>query len=638
MALPEGFVLEEPQIKLPAGFRLEQGGNVINTDVPTVVGSRPNAVNPQPQAKPVTMMDRIKTLYEVPTGIVAPMITEPLSMAYGVGRSIIDSATQGQNANPNARDEYYRQAKQAISYQPTSPESQAVLGTIGEAIGATKIPPYMQIGKIPSAMQAAGAVRPVIQEAVIPASKKMAGALRNEGQMIQEAIQPVTSTIVNAVEPATAKIASALRREPKGNVEVVGVGAAEVPEARTRFERGQNLRVPVTLSKGESTKDFAQQAFETETAKNFPETTGKPLIQAKANKNDAILQNFDSYVDATGKEKYGLEATGRVVDNALVKTAQKAKKDINNAYNLAREAGETSELVDVSNIKNYLDGLEAESINAPIITSAKMKLDTLAPQNKTSINDLEEVRKMVGRLSGSTPTNQLYGKEINKLIDTTTSDKGGELYKNARKLRADYARTFENAGYVDKLLSKKAGTTDRAVAMEDVFAHSILKGSKQDVQNIGLVLKKAGPEGQQAWKELQGQTIQYIKDEVTKSTKNDIKGNPIVSPARFKAIVKDLDQDGKLEYIFGKKGAQEIKDLLETTLDVHTNVDGSANYTNSGSAIIRGLNFLGKFPIPKALGAKTVAEMAKSRELKKKVEESLNYTPEGMADALRKTK
>jgi len=615
-------------------------GTPIYADVPTVAGAKPNIVGyePAPVTKPVTMMDRIKTLYEVPTGIVAPLITEPLSMAYGVGRSVIDSATQGQNANPNARDEYYRQAKQAISYQPTSPESQAVLGTIGEAIGAAKIPPYMQIGKIPSAMQAAGAVRPVIQEAVIPAGKRMAGALRNEGQMIQEALQPVTTKVAGAVEPVTSKIANALRKEPKGNVEVIGVGAAEVPEAVTRYETGQNLRVPVNLSKGEATKDFAQQAFEAETAKNFPETTGKPLIQAKANRNDAILQNFDAYVDATGKEKYGLEATGRVVDNALVKTAQKAKKDINNAYNLAKEAGETSELIDVMPIKTYLDGLEAESINAPIITSAKMKLDALAPQGKTSINDLEEVRKMVGRLSGSTPTNQLYGKEINKLIDTTTSDKGGELYKNARKLRADYARTFENAGYVDKLLSKKAGTTDRAVAMEDVFAHSILKGSKQDVQNIGFVLKKAGPEGQQAWKELQGQTIQYIKDEVTKSTKNDIKGNPIVSPTRFKAIVKDLDQDGKLEYIFGKKGAQEIRDLLETTLNVHTNVDGSANYSNSSSAIIRGLDFLGKFPIPKVLGAKTISEMAKSRELKKQVKESVNYTPEGMADALRKTK
>lgn len=617
-------------------------GNVINSDVPTVVGERPNAVNPQPVAKPTTMMDKVKALYEVPTALVAPMATEPLSMLYGVGRSAVEGAMKGQMPSPEDRDAYYRQAKQNISYQPTSPVSQEVLGDVGEALTAAKLPPYLgAIGAIPSAIQKAPNVRPMVQESVIPAANKMANALRNEGQMIQEAVQPIANKVSQTIQPVTGKVndmANALRA--KVTVEsapsMTGVGAAEVPEATTRYQTAQQLRVPVNLSKGEATKDFAQQAFETETAKNFPDTTGKPLIQAKAERNDAILKNFDAYVDATGKEKYGLEATGRVVDQALVKTAQKAKKDINNAYNLAREAGETGELVDVSGIQTYLKGLEAEAINAPIITSAEMKLNALAKEGKVSINDLEEVRKMVGRLSGSTPTNQLYGKEINKLIDTTTADKGGELYKNARKLRADYARTFENAGYVNKLLRTKPGTTDRAVDLEDVFSHSILKGSKQDVQNIGLVLKKAGPEGQQAWKELQGQTIQYIKDEVSKSTKNDIKGNAIVSSARFKAIVKDLDQDGKLDYIFGKKGAQEVRDLLETTLNVNTTVEGAANYSNSSSAIIRGLDLLGKFPVPKMLGAKTAAEMIRNRELKKQVKESINYKPESMANELRK--
>jgi hypothetical protein len=636
--LPDGMSKEqmaEALNKLPKPKftpTAENRGNVINTDVPSIVGSQPNALNPQPTAKPVTMMDRIKTLYEVPTAIVAPIATEPLSMLYGLGRSAVQGAMQGKMPTGEARDEYYRQAKQAIGYVPNSPESQAIMGTIGEGLQAAKIPPYIPaIGKIPSAIEAAPPVRPAVSN--------MAQALRNEGQMIQGAMEPVINRATQTVQPITSKaaqVAEMLRKEPKGNVEVIGVGAAEVPEAVTRYQTAQQLRVPIPLSKGEATKDFAQQAFEAETAKNFPETVGKPLLEAKASRNDRILQNFDQYVDATGKEKYGLEATGRVVDEALVNSAKRAKADINAAYTAAREAGETSQLVDITPIKTYLDGLEAEAINAPIITSAKMKLDALAPEGKTSINDLEEVRKMVGRLSGSTPTNQLYGKEINKLIDTTTADVGGELYKNARKLRADYARTFENAGYVDKLLSKKPGTTDRSVALEDVFSHSILKGSKQDVQNIGLVLKKAGPEGQKAWKELQGQTIQYIKDEVTKNSKNDIKGNPIVSPAKFKAIVRELDQDGKLDYVFGKKGAQEVRDLLETTLNVNTTVEGAANYSNSSSAIIRGLDLLGKFPVPKLLGAKTVSEMIKNQELKKQVKESVNYTPAGMAKELRK--
>jgi hypothetical protein len=189
-------------------------GNIINSDVPTVVGSQANAVNAQPQAKPVSMMDRLKTLYEVPTAMVAPMVTEPLSMAYGVARSIPEAIATGKNA-PEIANQYYKQASQAMQYQPTSPESQAVLGTIGEGLQAAKLPPYLgAIGAIPSAIQKAPNVRPLMQESVMPAGNRMANALRSEGEMVQQAMQPVTSKISQVAEPVTNKIASALRKTP----------------------------------------------------------------------------------------------------------------------------------------------------------------------------------------------------------------------------------------------------------------------------------------------------------------------------------------------------------------------------------------------------------------------------------------
>jgi len=236
--LPDGMSKEQMAIalnKLPKPkfeSTAQNRGNVINTDVPTVVGEKPNAVNAQPQARPVTMMDRVKTLYEVPTSVVAPMITEPLSMAYGVARSIPEAISTGGNA-PELANKYYKQASQAMQYQPSSPESQAALGTIGEALTAAKIPAYTPfIGKIPSAMQAAGAVRPMIQETVIPAGRRMASALRNEGQMIQEAVQPavqrmtdvarpIAEKAVQMAEPVTNKMAQALRREP--TIDLAGI-------------------------------------------------------------------------------------------------------------------------------------------------------------------------------------------------------------------------------------------------------------------------------------------------------------------------------------------------------------------------------------------------------------------------------
>jgi len=643
--MPDGVLVRNvpdnvTQADLLSRYELSQkpdAGNVINTDVPTVVGSRPNAVNPQPQARPVTMMDRVKALYEVPTAIAGSMVTEPLAQAYGIARSIPEAIQTGQ-APAQIGQKYAQQASQAMQYQPTSPVSQEALGAVGEALTAAKIPAFTPvIGKIPSAMQAAGAIRPMIQESVIPAGRRMAGALRNEGQMIQEAIQPITSTIAGAVEPVTSRIASALRREPT----MAGVGAAEVPEARTRYERAQNLPVPIQLSKGEATKDFAQQAFEIETAKNFPDTSGKALIQGKADRNDAILKNFDAFVDANDKEFFSLRKVGKVVDDALTKSYDKDAAAVRAAYEKARAEGAMQDPIDYSPLTAYIEK-QAPTVRAKLspildVVDEEIARNDLTKTGAMPINALEDIYRVINENYDFNAPKHFI--EMKQIINKMTENKGGEAYTVAKKLRQNLANKYENSSYVDKLLNTKKGyNKDRMIALEDVFKHSILDGSLDDVKAIGYVLKTSGEDGKKALNELKGQTIQYIKDEVTKSTKNDINGNSIVSPARFKAIVKELDDDEKLDYLFGKQNAQKIRDLLETTLDVHTNVDGSANYSNSSSAIIRGLDFLGKFPIPKALGAKTVSEMAKSRELKKKVEESLNYTPEGMADALRKTK
>jgi hypothetical protein len=192
----------------------ENRGNVINVDVPTVVGSQANAINAQPQAKPVSMMDRVKTLYEVPTAM-ARGITDPMyANAKGIIQSIPEAIRTGQAPAPIG-SRIAQETMQQGQYQPSSPESQAILGTIGSAMEATKIPPYMgNIGMIPSAMKAGGNIKPVMQESVMPAANRMAGALRNEGEMIAQAAQPVTSKVSQVVEPVANKIASALRKTP----------------------------------------------------------------------------------------------------------------------------------------------------------------------------------------------------------------------------------------------------------------------------------------------------------------------------------------------------------------------------------------------------------------------------------------
>ena len=212
-----------------------------------------------------------------------------------------------------------------------------------------------------------------------------------------------------------------------------------------------------------------------------------------------------------------------------------------------------------------------------------------------------------------------------------TEGAGGDLYKEARQKHVQYAKKFENAAFVDKMLRNKPGTTDRAVAFEDVFEHAILKGSFDDTRNIALLLKKGGEEGQQAWKELQGQTIQYIRDQATKNIQRDANGNPVPSAAAMNKAIRDLDSDGKLDYIFGKKGAEEIRELRDVMVDVYSPVPGTVNTSNTASALLRGLERINASPLSKipVVGSATkyAEESLQQKALKKMVEESLKYQP-----------
>jgi hypothetical protein len=591
--VPDNVTQEDLLARFDA-FKSDKRGNIITSDVPTVAGQ---VANPPVAEEPKrTMMDRVKALYEVP----ATMVTGAAAPFLGVGKGIIQNIQQGTDLRVDRPE-----LAQQFTYQPTSPVSQDILQSIGSAFEASKLPPVLPTGMIPSYARMAGGAKPQVTETV-----------RTMPEM--------------------------LRRQPQPTM--AGVGAAVAPETVTRTKMAEQLRVPVPLSKGQAERDLAQQQFEIETAKNYPETVGKPLIKAQADRNDAILQNFDAYVDATGKQTFGLEPTGRVVVEALNKDAQKAKTKVNETYKKAREAGETEQPVSYAPLRTFIEE-QTPTVRAkiaPVLDVVNEQLTKNDPKGtgQISINAIEDIYTLINKMYEPNTPNATYGRDLRNIINTVTEGQGGQLYQEARRLRQDYAKRFENIGAVDRLISTKPNSSDRVVAFEDVFQKSIINGSLDDVKNLGFALKRSGPQGQQAFKELQGQTIEFLKDQVTKSIDTDMYGNPVVSPAKFKSAVRGLDQDGKLDYLFGKKGAQEIRDLMETTILVNAPLKGAANYSNTSSAIIRALDLINRSPISKIPVVGNLADYSfqKAQEavLKKKVKESINYSPSKMAEELKK--
>lgn len=367
---------------------------------------------------------------------------------------------------------------------------------------------------------------------------------------------------------------------------IKGLSAAETPEATIRQMTAAGLREPVPLTRGQVTQSPTQLEFEKTMARKFPETVGRPLVEQQERAGESIVRNFDKYIDATGAEKADMELVrpvGRAVDKALVEEAKKAKFEVDKAYEAARNSPEAKALVPYQDITTLIDRYPptTRSKLATILDAVDSEIKRLDPENtgRLQLGQLEELREYTNKLIQPDTPNAKIGKEIKDAIDDVSSQYGGEKFRKARELRTRKAKYFENASYVSDLLSKKPGTTDRKVALDDIFKHSILDGSLEDTRAVGVVLKKGGEEAKQAWKELQGLTLAKMRDEADQLFQTARKGQSVAGPLRsFQTRVRELDRSGKLEYLFGSKGAQEIRDTISTVETVLSRAPTGARF------------------------------------------------------------
>lgn len=480
---------------------------------------------------------------------------------------------------------------QRFTYQPKTTAGQEALATIGRLFDESKL------GGI-------GPAESIALTGVVPAVRPA----------IRQAAAPVENTAL--------AVAERVQRPPER--QMAGGGSASTFDDALRRERAAQLPVPINLTKGQAERTLAQQQFERETAKD--PTRGEAIRQRYAEQNDQILKNFDAWVDQTGAEAGSLRATGEAVTQPMVNKANRMKSEIRAAYDKAEKEGAMAEAVDVRPLRRWLEDHAPDDV--AVISSVQKRLDKLSGGlDQMPIGALERVRRGAGDLGGTDATNAKFASDIKGVIDQITEGKGGEAYKQARALRYRYGQEFERQGVIKKLLANKPGTTDRAVALEDVFEHSINKGSLDDVRNVRKTLQTEGPSGQQGWRELQGAGIKYLKNEITKGVETDAKGNPVVNTRRLKDIVDGWDADGKLEFVYGKKGAQQIRDVVGIAQDVFTSVKGAENHSNTAAVLFAILDstvsLATGLPVPAASAVNYGVKKLKDRSVQKRVDEAL---------------
>jgi hypothetical protein len=516
------------------------------------------------------------------------------------------------------------------AYQPESPEgkklSQAVAAPFEMASeGWTKIggAAGRSFGNEAAGEAIGGAVVPMVGALTLKSPVKVPSAAELGSALAKK--PAISSAEALTKSPPTINItANARDQAPRPG----SVGASGVDQATVRDMRAKSMDVPMALTKGMKSRDFADQRFEKETAKMPIE--GQPIRERMADLRQQVIGNFDAWVDNTGAFATDRHGAGSAVKGALMTRAKSARNAISKAYKDAEESGHMAEEVPYGALQVYLEDLTptVKDKLAPITKVVEEQIAKNDPTGKGTlpINQLEDIRKLINKnITPGTP-DDVHGIAMKKLIDGSTEYAGGDLYKAARKLRAQYGAEFERQGLVKQLLASKPGTTDASVATERVVDH-ILKAPLDSIEQVRTSLLAGGDAGKQAWSEIQGAALRNVRDEVTKNVGRDERGTPVPSPAKLDAWVREMDKDGKLDFLFGKKGAEKIRDMNGIVKDIFVAVPDAVNTSNTATVISAMIDTIASshfgLPLPVATVAKYAKQAHKSHKIGKQVKETL---------------
>ena len=546
-----------------------------------IPGAENVVTKPQPE---VSMQDRIMGVIETPAALVGGLaggVAAPLAAMYG---QLSSPAPQGSPAAMAAGEEMASKAR-AQFYQPRTETAKQILGAVGGAMEG--LPPTL------------GGVGTSLNALVAPTMQQAGGMVRP------------------AVSQAVAPIRNALTREQPA---MVGMGAASTAEDLMRQQRLEQFGIRATA--GEREKNLQKQQFESEVQRGavtgISEDTKTALSEQmrrfEAGKKQDIIRNFERMTAETGAEIADptmVRAVGKLVDKTLNNEFTKDFDNYKALYKKADDAGETLQQVPYQDLLDYINTKTptARGKLDPILDSVAESLAMNDP-GKTgaiSVRAAEDIYQQIGLVKDSASA-----KPMKKIITQMGEGAGGEFYQAARAAREKLSKKFEDVYRVDKLLGTKAGYADRQVALDDVFKYVVLDGSLEEMRTVTTLLKKAGPEGRQAYAELQGQTIQQMKDMLTKNDQMSFKN--------LNTFINQLDNEDKLVYMYGKAGRDQIMDLRDAIKDVVVKEPGAVNYPNTGGVVLRGLEALQSIGIP---GAKKVAQIARTSEIKGKVEKAL---------------
>lgn len=548
-------------------------------------------------------------------------------------REEIKAGRFGTPAAARAISERAGAGAQQYTYMPRTEAGMEQVQAIGQAAGL--LPPVLP-GALPTGMLS----QSVRQAAPIVSATALRGA---------DAVRQGTGQVVAAAKktPTIVRESLGLDVAPTTQTTRGSAGAAATPMGLQREQTAESLGVKLTL--GEKERDPSQLAFEKEAVKG---PLGQPLITRAEQNNLSIMQKFDELLDATGAEvaqKGDIAVTGNKLIDALSSGYAGAKAKTRAAYENAKTKGELEVPTSITSVADYLNQNIPEATVAPILKVAREKgislgifkqlEDGTLEAQPSTLADVELLRRSINNTIGIDPTNINFGRELKNKIDLSTEGLGGEAYKEARALRKQQAIKYEGRAIVANLLTKVRGRDDPKIEASQAFQKSILGATPEEITFLKRVLFTSGKDGQQAFRELQGATIDYLRKEAVKKGRTDSQGRPVVDTGAVRNATEALDANGRLDIMLGKKGAQNIRDINEVLSYINTVPPGTL-INNSGTAatLLQNLSAIGAetaltgyfFGIPAPvltslrLGINQIKTNKQNAKLKARINQALN--------------
>ncbi|MDC5181676.1 lytic transglycosylase domain-containing protein [Acinetobacter baumannii] len=616
--------------------------------------------------------DQGGTIVQEPTEqtIVAPPAPEPTlgQRALGVGETALSAATgatggtlgmlggtlgqagreilSGNFGTPEAAQRISQNAAEGaadLTYAPRTQTGQEYTQALGE-ISEPLVALTPALSELALVGQAARGVAPIAQGQAIRTAQAVAPVVERAGQAVQRPIQ-ATANAVRSGAQRVGEMVGMRTPEVEGPASA-NMGAAQVDQATIRQALSQDLPYPVQLTEGQMTRDPAQLKFEVETSKDAE--LGAPLRQRQEEQHQVMQQNIDAFIDMTGAQATNMRETGIAVDKALQKQLQADKNRVRVAYAKADKSEEAQTPVDLTqpvrvgeneamSVIDYLNS-QPDLPTTPILTSAKRTAESLGiarrgengeliPNNPT-IKQMEKWRQEINANTNQEAPNIRQAAILKDMIDQHVEPVVGNLYKAARNERKRMADHWENRTIIRDLTTNKAGTEDRRVALEDIQKRIIHDGSLDDLRVAKRALLTAGEEGKQAWRDIQGQTLQEIKSAATAGVAPDGQGNQMISAAALNKAIKRLDDAGKLDYIFGPQGAEKLRAINEISKTLFTTPTSAAiNHSNTAATLAAAMDIamsgLSGFPAPVASALRLATKHIKDNKVRARVTQAL---------------